>query len=273
LYIQSQSLSKDTIFFKSGYNKACYIVGDSEDHIYAKFISMDINPGDTVTMSFQKEDIIETNNSKYSKGYFDLYVKQDVISYTNGKEMNSTVDSEIQSLNALESFSVASHDQREMVVDGSQNEYLIGYSYTSVGIAYPCNTKPKVNVSVVLSDIICDLLNENGTNSKSVDTKVNMSKDEILNNLITDQSQGNLLITIKKLRVDIQTISNAIFTFRILMEIYDNQKNLLLSKEFSGAETFMPGWSYKKQARKKVPIIMKSHLQRQMEEIGILKIN
>jgi hypothetical protein len=57
------------------------------------------------------------------------------------------------------------------------------------------------------------------------------------------------------------------------MEIYDNQKNLLLSKEFSGAETFMPGWSYKKQARKKVPIIMKSHLQRQMEEIGILKIN
>ena len=44
-------------------------------------------------------------------------------------------------------YAVASHDQREAVVDGSRDELFVGYKRSSLNIAYPVGTKSRKRFS------------------------------------------------------------------------------------------------------------------------------
>ncbi len=271
----SQDLTQDTINFKSGYSKPCLIVGDSEDHIYAKFVSMDLNPGDTVTMQFKKDAILVTNNPKYSREYFDVYLKQRIVLDAMSKGLITEELNDEINLSDFKSLAIATHDQRDMVVDGSQKECFLGYGYADIGIAYPINTKPKEKVSNLCTDIVSEILNANKIQSDKIETSANCNKIAIIEQLKTSETQGYLIITLQNLRSDcrgggISFTMNTLCAYTIKLDVYNKEEEHLLHKEVTSMETFVHGKSYKKHIRNNTTKLLEAQLTRLLNEAGII---
>jgi hypothetical protein len=183
MLVQAQSLTRDTIYFENGYNKACLIVGDSEHHIYAKIISMDLNPGDTTIVSYKKLLIVGTSNARYPRKYFKKY--QVYLNANNTDELVNNFNKEpIGKIAGAESFAIAIHDQREMIVDGSKNETLLGYRYAKLyGNAYALYTKPKENFSDYFLNFVSNELSIINKPSDNVKTRSYELKSSIINQL------------------------------------------------------------------------------------------
>ena len=99
-------------------------------------------------------------------------------------------------------YAIATHDQREEVVDGSQNESYVGYMRSTVGIAYPISTASGRNFSDDFSLVIKNSLNESKDTCQIIQTRASESKDQVLNRLITAQCDRLLLFTVTKWRTD-----------------------------------------------------------------------
>lgn len=108
------------------------------------------------------------------------------------------IKTEIPTNNSF-SYSIATHDQRLAVVDGSRDEEFVGYKRTKTWFPYPIDTKSGENFSDVFSTVIKNSMNES---SNSIQTSYSDSKQKILNSLVESNSDRLLLFTITKWETD-----------------------------------------------------------------------
>jgi len=156
----------------------------------------------------------------------------------NRKVSYSTVKTDIAVNNSL-SYSVATHDQREVVLDGSRDEKFVGYMRSGFAIAYPIGTKSGENFSDEFSNVIKNSLNESSSQTKIIKTNYTDSKQKIFNHLVDSQSDRLLLFTITKWRTDSKPNGMLYGTeviWNITLEIFDNMGTLLASNQIEGMD-------------------------------------
>ena len=136
-------------------------------------------------------------------------------------------------------FSVATHDQREEVLDGSRKEDYVGYFRSSVAIAYPIATVSGNNFSDDFAASIVRSLIESGHQAQYVLTRASDSKETILTNLMVSKCDRLLLFTITKWRTDSKPIGamyGTDFIWDIRVDVYNKEGELLASNSTEGID-------------------------------------
>lgn len=136
-------------------------------------------------------------------------------------------------------YAVASHDQREEVLDGSRNEEFVGYFRSAVGIAYPIGTVSGKNFSDDFSASIVSSLIESGDRAQYVLTRASDSNETILQNLMVSNCDRLLLFTITKWRTDSKPIGAYYGTdvvWDLTVEIYNKTGELLATNRTEGID-------------------------------------
>ena len=143
------------------------------------------------------------------------------------------------------SYSVATYDQREMILDGSQNETILGYSYGLIPVAYPLFNKTGQNFSDDFSDIVVSELMKENLNCQLIHTKYNMSNNEIINHFKDTKTDRYLLFTINSWRSDSHTAAmgglKTTISYDITREVFNKNGNILHSKTIDGTEAPFKG--------------------------------
>jgi hypothetical protein len=136
-------------------------------------------------------------------------------------------------------FSVATHDQREEVLDGSRKEDYVGYFRSAVAIAYPIGTVSRKNFSDDFSASIVSSLIESGYRAQYVLSRASDSKETILTNMMVSSCERLLLFTITKWRTDSKPIGamyGTDFIWDIQVEVYNKEGELLASNSTDGID-------------------------------------
>ena len=156
----------------------------------------------------------------------------------NRKISYNTIKTDIDA-NASLTYSIATHDQREVVLDGSRDEKFVGYMRAAVAIAYPIGTESGQNFSDDFSVVIKNSLNESSNRAQIIQTRYSDSKQKILNSLIDSQSDRLLLFTITKWRSDSKPNGMLYGTeviWSLSIEIFNNKGELLASNSTDGID-------------------------------------
>jgi len=135
------------------------------------------------------------------------------------------------------SYSIACHDQREVVLDGSRDEKFVGYMRSGISIAYPIGTESGKNFSDVFSVVINNSLKDSSNNTQIIKTNYTDSKQSILNQFKDSKRQRLILFTISKWRTDSKP-NGLLYATEVIwdfsLEIYDNNEELLVSHRIHG---------------------------------------
>jgi hypothetical protein len=136
-------------------------------------------------------------------------------------------------------FAVATHDQREEVLDGSRKEDYVGYFRSTVAIAYPIGTVSGKNFSDDFSVSIVSSLIESGYRAQYVLARASDSKETILSNLMVSTCDRLLLFTITKWRTDSKPIDmmyGTDFIWDLQVEVFNKEGELLASNSTEGID-------------------------------------
>ena len=136
-------------------------------------------------------------------------------------------------------YSIATHDQRIEVTDGSRNEKFVGYMRSGVAIAFPLETVSRNNFTDDFSNVISNSLKELNNRTHIIKTNYTDSKEKILKNLIDTKSDRLLLITITKWRTDSKP-NGMLYATEVIwdlsLEIFDSNGKLLASNRTEGMD-------------------------------------
>ncbi len=156
----------------------------------------------------------------------------------NRKVSYDTIKTDIVA-NANFTYSIATHDQREVVLNGNRDEKFVGYMRSGVAIAYPIGTESGKNFSDDFSVVIKNSLNESGNQAQIIQTRYSDTKQKILNSLVNSQSDRLLLFTVTKWRSDSKPNGMLYGTeviWSLLVEIFNNKGELLASNSTDGID-------------------------------------
>jgi len=139
---------------------------------------------------------------------------------------------------------VATFDQREVVLKGNQDARFVGYIRSSVAIAYPIRNTSEMDFSEVMSTTVANALQTNGNTTSVLKTDYNSSKETVKDELISQESDVYVLITMNKWRTDTKAM-NALkmateLIYDITVEVYNKEGELLASHRLNKEE---PGLS------------------------------
>lgn len=153
---------------------------------------------------------------------------------------------------------VATFDQREVVLQGNQNARFVGYIRTAVGIAYPIKCSSPENFSEVMSSTVVNSFKQNGCNASVLKTDYSNSKENVLDELKSQQADIFILITMNKWRTDTRPLS---FTkvateliYNLTVEIYSKTGELIATNNLDVHESGLApaGATSTKKVQKKV---------------------
>jgi hypothetical protein len=139
-------------------------------------------------------------------------------------------------------YLVATHDQREEVLDGSRKEDYVGYFRSTVAIAYPIGTVSGKNFSDDFSASVVGSLIGSGYSAQYLLTRAADSKETILANLLASTCDRKLLFTVTKWRTDSKPIDmmyGTDFIWDLQVEIYNKEGELLASNSTEGIDPGM----------------------------------
>ena len=142
--------------------------------------------------------------------------------------------------NSSFTYVVSTHDQRDVIVDGSRDEKFVGYMRSGVGIAYPIGTKSDENFSDVFSEIIVNSFTWEDVENiiKIVKTLYSDSKESIVERMKTKKADRLLLFTINKLRSDSKPMGmwsyGTDYIWDITVDIYDKNGKFLATNTIKG---------------------------------------
>ena len=157
----------------------------------------------------------------------------------NRKLSYNTHKSEVQAHQNF-TYVISTHDQREVIVDGSRDEKFVGYMRTGVGIAYPIGTKSDDNFSDVFSNIIVNSFKGESVESRIeiVKTIYSDSNKSIVDRMKTKKSDRLVLFTINKLRSDSKPIGmwsyGTDYIWDVTVDVYDKNGIFLATNTIKG---------------------------------------
>lgn len=137
-------------------------------------------------------------------------------------------------------YTVATHDQREEVIDESQKETFVGYMRSTVAIAYPIHTESARRLSDDFSLMIRNSFNEASDRCQVLTTSCKESNAEIFDKLVSTKHDRLLLFTINKWRTDSKPISFSEYAtdviWDIALDVYDGSGEFLVTNRIEGIE-------------------------------------
>ncbi len=148
----------------------------------------------------------------------------------------------VPSINSNSSLNVciATLDQREVVLKGNQDASFVGYIRSSVMIAYPIETKSKLDFSEVMSNTIANAFKQNGNTATVLKTNYNSTKEDVFNELKSQPADVFVLITMNKWRTDTKAISGTKvateLTYDLVLEIYNKSGELIAKHNLNQIE-------------------------------------
>ena len=114
---------------------------------------------------------------------------------------------------------IATLDQREVVLLGNQDARFVGYIRSATGIAYPIRNSSLDNFSEVMSNTIANALKQNGCSTSVMKTDHSSSKENVVNELKTQEADIFILITMTKWRTDTKSMSFSKLATELIYEL------------------------------------------------------
>lgn len=163
---------------------------------------------------------------------FNVFAKKE-ISYI---ELTPTIKA-----NSNLNIRIATLDQREVVLKGNQDARFVGYIRSSVAIAYPIKNESDKNFSEVMSTTIENALKQNGCSTSIMKTNHSSSKEDVINELKSQEADIYILVTMTKWRSDTKAM-NAMkmateLSYDLTVEIYSENGELIASNNLNKLES------------------------------------
>jgi hypothetical protein len=127
---------------------------------------------------------------------------------------------------------IATWDQREQVLDGSRQTDFVGYSRTTVGIAYPIGTTSGNPVSDDISSTIASSLQKKGSSTTIIKTTPEDTEASILERF--RENGGDRLFLLKCEEHKIDGYGLPILHFELETSVFGPDGSKITGKHFSG---------------------------------------
>lgn len=183
--------------------------------------------------------------------------------------LNFSYDTKTEiSADSSATYSVATYDQRPVVLDGSQKEDFVGYSRSTTAIAYPVSTASGNIFSTDFSTSIANSLLNPAQAPIIVPTSSDETKDAIIEKLVDTKSDRLLLITLYKWRTDSKappfSKMRTELIWDVLLEVYDINGDLIASNRIEG---FNPKMHETSGTLKKVRPVVTANFEKKLVEL------
>lgn len=132
---------------------------------------------------------------------------------------------------SFDNIGIAVWDQREMIVDKSQPETLLGYTRSMTQIAYGSVTRSQKTLSEIVSAKISNAFTKDESNGAVIPTSAKDSKDDLLKNIKNSDFEKVLVIKLNTYHFDGYMKLGYLVDIDIL--VYSNDGQLLYSKKVS----------------------------------------
>lgn len=130
-------------------------------------------------------------------------------------------------------------DNREMILDGSQKPSFVGYTRSSVGIAYPMTTSDGQPFREDLAKVITKSLTNSGFTVQEVLSDPANFQASLQNWKKEGPGEKFVVLNFNKLHTDYYTFTD--FIQDVVLEVYAKDGTLLISKNFAKTERIGKG--------------------------------
>lgn len=131
-----------------------------------------------------------------------------------------------------EKISIATWDQREQIINGSQKPNLVGYMRSAVGIAWPVSTKSNKPLADDISSSISSSLEKKGSTTSIITTQPAESENAIIDKL--KKANSNKLILVKCAKFQTDGYGSQSLDFDLQVNIFSSNGDILKHKNFTG---------------------------------------
>lgn len=141
-------------------------------------------------------------------------------------------------VNTSMTYSIATHDQRPVILDGSRTEDFVGYIRSTAGVAGPVSTASGNNFSHNFSTTIAKSLSNPSQNPIVVETTSGKSRSTIISEMKRTKSDRFILVTIYKWRSDSKippfTRMRTDFLWDVLLEVHNESGKIIATNRIEG---------------------------------------
>ncbi len=178
----------------------------------------------------------------------------------------------IANVNASDSIGVgiASHDQREYVIDGKKNPNFVGLSRGGYGNPFNVGTASGRNLADDMTEAISSSLSKKGY--KAVPIIVSHSDDQnaVLKKLKATEARRLILLTLHEWKSD--TLTNTALIFNVTLKVFDQSGQVLAEKQLQGRDNLKgSAINPPKHAKKVIPIAFRQKIEELLNDPAVEK--